>query len=156
MKQITLTDFPITEQSDCRLLISDWVTDWLTDWLTYLLTDSLTYLQTYRFLLINDLNFLCVDCWQLRIQLFFYELTKSQKFDIAIMVLIMLNMITMAIEYEDQPEAYSEALEWINIVFIILFTSECIMKLLGLRLYYFKEPWNVFDFFIVITSVVSK
>jgi cytochrome b561 len=95
-------------------------------------------------------------CLQFRIQLFFYELTKSQKFDIAIMILIMLNMLTMAIEYEEQPADYTEALEWINIVFIILFTAECMMKLLGLRLYYFKEPWNVFDFFIVITSVISK
>ena len=30
------------------------------------------------------------------------------------------------------------------------------MKLLALRLYYFKEPWNVFDFIIVVFSVLRK
>lgn len=71
------------------------------------------------------------------------------------MFVILLNMITMAIEYHDQSPDYSEALKYVNGVFIVIFTMECIMKLLGLRLYYFKEPWNVFDFVVVVVSVLS-
>jgi len=71
------------------------------------------------------------------------------------MMFIMLNMITMAIEFEGMSEAYQEALEIINISFLTIFTLECVIKLLGLRLYYFKEPWNVFDFVVVVISLLS-
>jgi len=30
------------------------------------------------------------------------------------------------------------------------------MKLLGLRLYYFKQPWNVFDFCVVVMSILGQ
>lgn len=41
-------------------------------------------------------------------------------------------------------------------VFIVIFTIECVMKVIGLRWYYFKQPWNVFDFVVVIFSLVGK
>lgn len=41
-------------------------------------------------------------------------------------------------------------------VFIVIFTIECVMKIIGLRWYYFKQPWNVFDFVVVIFSLVGK
>jgi len=72
------------------------------------------------------------------------------------MVFIMLNMLTMAIEFDGQSKAYTDALEIINISFLTIFTLECVIKLLGLRLYYFKEPWNVFDFVVVVVSLLSK
>lgn len=72
------------------------------------------------------------------------------------MVVILLNMMTMAIEHFDESKELFDALYWINQVFICIFTFECIMKLIGLRHYYFKQPWNVFDFVVVISSVLSE
>ena len=86
----------------------------------------------------------------------FYNLSRNQKFDIFIMVFIMLNMLTMAIEYDEMSETYKDALDAVNIAFLTIFTLECVIKLLGLRLYYFKEPWNVFDFVVVVVSLLSK
>ena len=93
---------------------------------------------------------------QLAFQMFFYKLTKNQKFDIAIMVVILLNMTSMALEYYDAPDEFENALAYVNTVFITIFTLECIMKLLGIRFHYFKEPWNIFDFIVVIISLLSE
>jgi len=93
---------------------------------------------------------------QYKIQLWFFQMTGSQRFDIFIMIIILLNMMTMAIDHQDMSKELETVLEISNQVFVVIFTCECIMKLLGLRHYYFKQPWNIFDFVVVITSLLSK
>ena len=93
---------------------------------------------------------------QLKCQLFFFMLTTNQKFDIGIMTVIMLNMITMAMEHFGQTQEFEDTLMYINQVFITIFTLESIMKILGLRWYYFKQAWNIFDFVVVVLSVLGK
>merc|ERR1719188_518500 len=39
--------------------------------------------------------------------------------------------------------------------FICIFTTECVLKIFALRLHYFKEPWNIFDFIVVILSILG-
>lgn len=85
-----------------------------------------------------------------------FHLTTNQKFDIAIMMVILLNMITMAMEHYNMSRTFEDFLKYINIVFIGIFTGECVMKLMGLRFYYFKEPWNIFDFVVVVLSILGK
>ena len=82
-------------------------------------------------------------------------LTTNQKFDIGIMSVIMLNMITMAMEHYGQSSEFERTLMYINQVFIAIFTLEAVMKILGLRWYYFKQAWNVFDFIVVVLSVLG-
>ena len=72
------------------------------------------------------------------------------------MTVIMLNMITMSMEHYDQSQSFGDILAYINQVFIAVFTLECIMKIVGLRKYYFKQPWNVFDFVVVVFSVLGN
>ena len=62
----------------------------------------------------------------------------------------------MAMEFQGMPKLMEEILGYINTMFVIIFTLECVMKLLGLRMYYFKQPWNVFDFAVVIFALISK
>jgi uncharacterized protein YebE (UPF0316 family) len=62
----------------------------------------------------------------------------------------------MAMEHYGQSEMFSNVLMYINEVFITIFTLECVMKLLGLRWYYFKAPWNAFDFIVVVLSILGK
>lgn len=85
-----------------------------------------------------------------------FDLVTNQAFDITIMVLICLNMVTMMVEKEGQSEYMTDVLYWINVVFIILFTGECVLKLISLRHYYFTIGWNIFDFVVVILSIVGK
>ncbi len=72
------------------------------------------------------------------------------------MILICLNMVSMMVETDDQTEEMDNILYWINLVFIILFTGECMLKMISLRHYYFTIGWNVFDFVVVILSIVGK
>ncbi|KAL1277850.1 hypothetical protein QQF64_024523, partial [Cirrhinus molitorella] len=82
-----------------------------------------------------------------------YDLVTKQFFDIFIMVLICLNMVTMMMETDDQSEEIEYILSYINLVFIILFTGECILKITGLRYHYFSIGWNIFDFVVLILSI---
>uniref|UniRef100_A0A8C0G2H6 Sodium channel protein n=1 Tax=Chelonoidis abingdonii TaxID=106734 RepID=A0A8C0G2H6_CHEAB len=84
-----------------------------------------------------------------------FDIVTKQAFDISIMILICLNMVTMMVETDDQNDETKHILYWINVVFIVLFTGECVLKLISLRYYYFTIGWNIFDFVVVILSIVG-
>ncbi|XP_061057068.1 sodium channel protein type 2 subunit alpha isoform X12 [Eubalaena glacialis] len=84
-----------------------------------------------------------------------FDFVTKQVFDISIMILICLNMVTMMVETDDQSQEMTNILYWINLVFIVLFTGECVLKLISLRYYYFTIGWNIFDFVVVILSIVG-
>ncbi|XP_026530170.1 sodium channel protein type 2 subunit alpha isoform X7 [Notechis scutatus] len=84
-----------------------------------------------------------------------FDFVTKQAFDISIMILICLNMVTMMVETDDQTDAMETILYRINFIFIVLFTGECVLKLISLRYYYFTIGWNIFDFVVVILSIVG-
>ncbi|XP_042677959.1 sodium channel protein type 2 subunit alpha-like isoform X3 [Centrocercus urophasianus] len=84
-----------------------------------------------------------------------FDFVTKQVFDISIMILICLNMVTMMVETDDQSKEMETILSRINLVFIILFTGEFVLKLISLRHYYFTIGWNIFDFVVVILSIVG-
>lgn len=93
---------------------------------------------------------------QNKIQGMVYDLVTKQAFDITIMILICLNMVTMMVETDDQSQLKVDILYNINMIFIIIFTGECVLKMLALRQYYFTVGWNIFDFVVVILSIVGE
>uniref|UniRef100_A0A3B3RCL9 Sodium channel protein n=1 Tax=Paramormyrops kingsleyae TaxID=1676925 RepID=A0A3B3RCL9_9TELE len=90
-----------------------------------------------------------------KLQGFFFDLVSKQAFDIIIMMLINLNMLTMMVEIDEQPEGLTEILYKINLAFVVIFTAECFMKIFALRHYFFTVGWNIFDFVVVILSIVG-
>ncbi|XP_054831320.1 sodium channel protein type 8 subunit alpha isoform X5 [Eublepharis macularius] len=90
-----------------------------------------------------------------RIQGAVFDFVTQQAFDILIMLLICLNMVTMMVETDTQSKQMEEILYWINLVFVIFFTCECVLKMFALRHYYFTIGWNIFDFVVVILSIVG-
>uniref|UniRef100_A0A8D3DUN3 Sodium channel protein n=1 Tax=Scophthalmus maximus TaxID=52904 RepID=A0A8D3DUN3_SCOMX len=90
-----------------------------------------------------------------KIQGYIFDFTTKQAFDILIMVLIWLNMVTMMVETDDQSEKKANILNKINIVFICIFTGECLLKMISLRQYFFTNGWNIFDFIVVILSIIG-
>uniref|UniRef100_A0A8C0VYU8 Sodium channel protein n=1 Tax=Cyanistes caeruleus TaxID=156563 RepID=A0A8C0VYU8_CYACU len=84
-----------------------------------------------------------------------FDFVTKQVFDISIMILICLNMVTMMVETDDQSKEMETILSRINLVFIVLFTGEFVLKLISLRHYYFTVGWNIFDFVVVILSIVG-
>ncbi|XP_075437097.1 sodium channel protein type 4 subunit alpha isoform X2 [Ascaphus truei] len=92
---------------------------------------------------------------QNKIQGVAYDIVSKQVFDIVIMVLICLNMVTMMIETDDQSQEKIDILFKINLVFIVIFTTECVLKMFALRYYFFTIGWNIFDFVVVILSIAG-
>ncbi|XP_076026026.1 sodium channel, voltage-gated, type I-like, alpha isoform X1 [Genypterus blacodes] len=90
-----------------------------------------------------------------KIQGWIFDFTTKQAFDIVIMVLICLNMVAMMVETADQSPAVENTLYQINFAFIVVFTGECLLKMISLRHYYFTLGWNVFDFIVVILSIIG-
>ncbi|XP_075880675.1 sodium channel protein type 8 subunit alpha-like isoform X3 [Nelusetta ayraudi] len=84
-----------------------------------------------------------------------FDFVTQQVFDISIMILICLNMVTMMVETDDQTKETEEVLYWVNFVFIVIFTGEFLLKLFALRHYYFTNGWNIFDVVVVILSIVG-
>lgn len=80
----------------------------------------------------------------------------KQAFDVTIMFLICLNMVTMMVETDDQSPEKVNILSKINLLFVAIFTGECIVKMAALRHYYFTNSWNIFDFVVVILSIVGE
>lgn len=85
-----------------------------------------------------------------------FEICTNKKFDMFIMLFIGLNMLTMTLDHYQQAETFSIVLDYLNMIFIVIFSTECMMKIFALRYHYFTEPWNLFDSVVVVLSILGK
>lgn len=72
-----------------------------------------------------------------------------------IMLFIGLNMMTMTFDHYQQTPTFTVVLDYLNMIFICIFSTECLMKIFALRYHYFVEPWNLFDVVVVVLSILS-
>lgn len=91
-----------------------------------------------------------------RIRAFMYAISKNIWFKITILVIIVLNMVQMAMVYDEADSDYTSSLDVLNLVFTVCFITEAVIKLLGYGFRnYLKSGSNKFDFFVVITSTLD-
>ncbi|XP_015185094.1 PREDICTED: sodium channel protein para isoform X1 [Polistes dominula] len=90
-----------------------------------------------------------------RPQAIVFEIVTDKMFDMIIMLFIGLNMLTMTLDHYQMSDTFSNVLDYLNMIFIVIFTSECLLKVFALRYHYFKEPWNLFDLTVVILSILG-
>lgn len=84
------------------------------------------------------------------------HLVDHRYFQRLILLAILINAISMGIEYHNQPEQLTEAVEISNIVFACLFLVEMILKLIAHGLYnYVIDGFNCFDGCIVLLSILE-
>nr|XP_036218959.1 muscle calcium channel subunit alpha-1 isoform X1 [Bactrocera oleae]XP_036218960.1 muscle calcium channel subunit alpha-1 isoform X1 [Bactrocera oleae]XP_036218961.1 muscle calcium channel subunit alpha-1 isoform X1 [Bactrocera oleae]XP_036218962.1 muscle calcium channel subunit alpha-1 isoform X1 [Bactrocera oleae]XP_036218963.1 muscle calcium channel subunit alpha-1 isoform X1 [Bactrocera oleae] len=80
----------------------------------------------------------------------------SSSFEYTIFILIMINTVTLAMKYHNQPPWYTELLDALNMIFTAVFALEFVFKLAAFRFKnYFGDAWNVFDFIIVLGSFID-
>ena len=116
----------------------------------------------------------CGVCWA-RFRLFLFNVTEPSisewtvtkwqlGFEHFIMACIVANAIVMAMQYYGQSDEYSVFIAVCNYIFAVIFFVEAAMKLIAMGPGcggkscpggYFMFPWNVFDFSIVIGSIVG-
>uniref|UniRef100_A0A8B9K6U7 Calcium channel, voltage-dependent, T type, alpha 1H subunit b n=1 Tax=Astyanax mexicanus TaxID=7994 RepID=A0A8B9K6U7_ASTMX len=92
----------------------------------------------------------CVQC----VRTVLRRIVDSKYFNRGIMFAILINTLSMGVEYHEQPAELTDVLEISNIVFTSLFALEMLLKLLACGLFgYISNPYNIFDLIIVIISV---
>ncbi|XP_025029510.1 voltage-dependent L-type calcium channel subunit alpha-1S [Python bivittatus] len=85
-----------------------------------------------------------------------WYLVTSSYFEYLMFFLITLNTICLGMQHYKQSEMMNQLSDVLNVVFTILFTIEMILKLIAFKAKgYFGDPWNVFDFLIVVGSIID-
>ncbi|XP_039402090.1 voltage-dependent L-type calcium channel subunit alpha-1C isoform X7 [Mauremys reevesii] len=85
-----------------------------------------------------------------------WYVVNSTYFEYLMFVLILLNTICLAMQHYGQSCSFKQAMNILNMLFTGLFTVEMILKLIAFKPKgYFSDPWNVFDFLIVIGSIID-
>lgn len=86
----------------------------------------------------------------------FFKFIASTKFDVFIVLCILLNIISMALSYDGQSKYYESILTSINYFFSSVFLMEMILKHIGLGFKrYWISGWNRFDAFVVFASIID-
>ncbi|XP_013052428.3 voltage-dependent L-type calcium channel subunit alpha-1S isoform X1 [Anser cygnoides] len=84
-----------------------------------------------------------------------YVVTSSY-FEYLMFFLILLNTICLGMQHYNQSAEMNHISDILNVAFTVLFTLEMILKLMAFKAKgYFGDPWNVFDFLIVIGSIID-
>ncbi|NWW23014.1 CAC1S protein, partial [Falcunculus frontatus] len=84
-----------------------------------------------------------------------YVVTSSY-FEYLMFFLILLNTICLGMQHYNQSAEMNHVSDILNVAFTILFTLEMVLKIMAFKVKgYFGDPWNVFDFLIVIGSIID-
>ncbi|XP_070764213.1 sodium channel protein type 4 subunit alpha B-like [Enoplosus armatus] len=92
---------------------------------------------------------------QNRCQALLFDLVTKPSFEVFMVVLICLNMVTLMVETDDQSSEKEVILRWLHFLFIIIFFTEFILKIIALRRHYFTDVLNIVDFVVIIASIVG-
>ncbi|XP_039737254.1 voltage-dependent R-type calcium channel subunit alpha-1E isoform X4 [Pteropus medius] len=85
-----------------------------------------------------------------------WHFVVSPSFEYTIMAMIALNTIVLMMKYYSAPCTYELALKYLNIAFTMVFSLECVLKIIAFGfLNYFRDTWNIFDFITVIGSITE-
>ncbi|XP_069497534.1 voltage-dependent R-type calcium channel subunit alpha-1E isoform X1 [Ambystoma mexicanum] len=85
-----------------------------------------------------------------------WHFVVSPSFEYTILAMIALNTVVLMMKYYSAPYTYELALKYLNIAFTMLFSLECILKIIAFGfLNYFRDTWNIFDFITVIGSITE-
>lgn len=82
-------------------------------------------------------------------------LSNSRRFEYAIFICIILNTVILATNWYGMPPELETIFGYINHVFTVVFSIEAIIKITGFGFVYFKKFWNLFDFFILICTIIQ-
>uniref|UniRef100_A0A8C3B3N5 Calcium voltage-gated channel subunit alpha1 E n=1 Tax=Cyclopterus lumpus TaxID=8103 RepID=A0A8C3B3N5_CYCLU len=82
-----------------------------------------------------------------------WHFVASPSFEYTVLVMIALNTVVLMMKYHSAPAAYDMVLKHLNSAFTVLFSMECVLKILAFGLNYFRDTWNIFDFITVLGSI---
>ena len=87
---------------------------------------------------------------------YFKDLVENETFEFTIQMVIILNSLSLGSEFYNQPCWWTRVLDIANIVFTVIFTLECVLKIVGLRFFcYINNNFNLFDLVVVVAGLVE-
>ncbi|XP_048107594.1 probable voltage-dependent R-type calcium channel subunit alpha-1E isoform X3 [Alosa alosa] len=85
-----------------------------------------------------------------------WHFVVSPSFEYTVLAMIALNTIVLMMKYYSAPPAYDTVLKHLNTAFTVLFSVECVLKIMAFGfLNYFRDTWNIFDFITVLGSITE-
>ncbi|XP_036409855.1 voltage-dependent R-type calcium channel subunit alpha-1E-like isoform X2 [Megalops cyprinoides] len=85
-----------------------------------------------------------------------WHFVVSPSFEYTVLTMIALNTVVLMMKYYSAPAAYDTVLKHLNTAFTVLFSLECILKILAFGfMNYFRDTWNIFDFITVLGSITE-
>uniref|UniRef100_A0A8C7ZXC6 Calcium channel, voltage-dependent, R type, alpha 1E subunit b n=1 Tax=Oryzias sinensis TaxID=183150 RepID=A0A8C7ZXC6_9TELE len=85
-----------------------------------------------------------------------WHFVASPSFEYTVLVMIALNTVVLMMKYHSAPTAYDTVLKHLNTAFTVLFSMECILKIMAFGFVnYFRDTWNIFDFITVLGSITE-
>uniref|UniRef100_A0A8D2ZYD0 Voltage-dependent calcium channel type A subunit alpha-1 n=1 Tax=Scophthalmus maximus TaxID=52904 RepID=A0A8D2ZYD0_SCOMX len=85
-----------------------------------------------------------------------WHFVVSPSFEYTVLTMIALNTIVLMMKYYSAPPAYEAVLKHLNTAFTVLFSVECVLKIMAFGfLNYFRDTWNIFDFITVLGSITE-
>jgi hypothetical protein len=86
---------------------------------------------------------------------FLFQLVSHSWFDRFILFVIILNTVVLMVNHLNEAAIVTYLVETINIWIAYAFTLEAVLKITAYGTRYFKMAWNVFDFIVVVLSLLS-
>lgn len=84
-----------------------------------------------------------------------YNFVTSKKFNNFILLVIIINAITLGMETNIYLQNnIGSILILVDRIALIIFSIEIIMKIFAFKVCFIRDPWNIFDFIIVIISYI--
>ncbi len=85
-----------------------------------------------------------------------YRVISHKRFEPVVLSVILLNTLLLGLDGYDDPPEMIELLSFGNLVCTILFCVEAAIKIYALEAReYFRDAWNVFDFFVASVSLLE-
>ena len=81
-----------------------------------------------------------------------HSIATNTIFDTFIFFCIISNTICLTLTWYNEPKELIVYLDWINLVFNIIYSIEATIKISAFGLDYFKDGWSCFDFIIVVSA----
>lgn len=81
----------------------------------------------------------------LRAQNRVFSFVTDPLFDLFIIVMIVCNSVILCLYWHGMSDTQQIVLDQLNNAFTGVFGIEAILKIFGMSIWYFKNPWNIFD-----------
>ncbi|HEY5622806.1 MAG TPA: ion transporter [Gammaproteobacteria bacterium] len=85
-----------------------------------------------------------------------YQFVESDRFKRAIVALIFVSSVLLGVEtVRSLPASVLDAIFTINRAILAVFVVEVVLRIAAHRLAFFRDPWSIFDFAIVVAALLS-